>query len=85
MPDDHSASILTSGVVAVGGIAVCNIETGGDQDWFAVELVAGRTDTIDLRGSGTGDGTLGDPYLHGIHDGEGNLISGTTNDNEGAG
>ena len=85
MPDDHSASILTSGVVAVGGIAVCNIETGGDQDWFVVELVAGRTYTIDLRGSGTGDGTLGDPYLHGIHDGEGNLISGTTNDNEGAG
>ena len=79
------ASDVASSVVAVGGTAVGNIETGGDQDWFAVELVAGRTYTIDLRGNGTGDGTLGDPYLHGIHDGEGNLISGTTSDNEGAG
>ena len=85
MPDDHSANILTGGGVGVGGTAVGKIESAGDSDWFAVELVAGRTYTIDLRGTPTGDGTLSDPYLRGIHDAEGNLISGTTNDDGGAG
>ena len=51
-------NILTSGGVAVGGAAIGEIDTAGDRDWFAVELVAGRTCTIDLRGSPTGDGTL---------------------------
>ena len=56
-----------------------------DRDWFAVELVAGRTYTIDLRGSSTADGTLSDPYLRGIHDAGGNLITGTTNADGGDG
>ena len=85
MPDDYSANILTSGVVPVGGTAIGRIDTTGDRDWFAVELVAGGEYQIDLRGRRTGDGTLGDPYLRGIHDAEGNLISGTTNDDGGAG
>ena len=85
MPDDFSANILTDGGVAVGGTATGDIESSGDRDWFAVELVAGRTYTIDLRGSRTDDGTLRDPYLRGIHDAEGNLISGTTNDDGGEG
>ena len=51
-------NILTSGGMAVGGAAIGEIDTAGDRDWFAVELVAGRTCTIDLRGSPTGDGTL---------------------------
>ena len=85
MPDDFTANNLTSGVVEVGDTATGNIETRGDRDWFAVELVAGREYQIDLRGSPTGDGTLRDPYLRGIYDAEGNLISGTTNDDGGTG
>ena len=83
MADDYSASTRTEGTVGVGGTASGNIETGGDRDWFAVELVAGRTYTIDLRGRPTEDGTLSDPYLRGIHDADGNLIPGTTNDDWG--
>ena len=45
--------------------------------------MAGRTYTIDLRGRPTADGTLSDPYLRGIHDAQGNLLSGTTNDDWG--
>ena len=33
--------------------------------------------------SATGDGTLFDPYLHGIHDSVGDLIDGTINDDNG--
>ena len=71
--------------VAVGGTASGNIETAGDRDWFAVELVAGRTYTFDLRGSPTADGTLSDPFLYGIHDADGNRFAHTMNDDGGDG
>ena len=66
--EDFSTNISTAGRIVVGDTATGNIGTWGDRDWFAVELVAGREYQIDLRGSPTGDGTLRDPYLHGIHD-----------------
>ena len=81
--EDFSAGTSTSGRVAVGDTATGRIGSDGDRDWFAVELVAGRTYVIDLRGSPTGDGTLIDPYLRGIHDSDGNLILRTTNDDGG--
>ena len=85
MPDDYSADRFTTGTIAVGGSATGTIETAYDQDWFAVELVAGRTYIIDLRGSRSGDGTLNDPYLRGVYDANGNLIPRTTNDDGGQG
>ena len=78
--EDLPGATTTTGRVAVGGIATGNIGRAADLDWFAVELVAGRTYTIDLRGLPTNDGTLTDPYLRGIYDSDGNLISGTRND-----
>ena len=83
--EDLPASSATAGVVAVDGTATGAIGRSGDRDWFAVELEAGKTYRIDLKGRPTGDGTLSDPYLRGIHDAEGNLISGTTNDDGGHG
>ena len=83
MPDDFTSGIDTTGRVAVGGTAAGELEAAHDRDWFAVELVAGRTYTIDLRGRPTEDGTLSDPYLRGIHDADGNLVPGTTNDDWG--
>ena len=83
--EDFSAGASTSGRVAVGDTATGNVGSNGDRDWFAVELVAGRTYVIDLRGSPTDDGTLSDPYLGGIHDSGGNLIARTTNDDGGQG
>ena len=85
MPDDYSADHFTTGTVAVVDTATGNIGSNGDGDWFAVELVAGRTYVIDLRGSPTDDGTLSDPYLRGVYDADGNLIPRTTNDDGGQG
>ena len=45
--EDFSAGASTSGRVAVGDTATGNIGSNGDRDWFAVELVAGRTYVID--------------------------------------
>ena len=81
--EDFSDDTSTSGRVAVGETATGDIETAGDRDWLAVEQVAGRTYTIDLRGRPLNDGRLSDPYLYGIHDADGNLIEDTTNDDGG--
>ena len=85
MPDDYAADTSTAGTVTSGGHERGEIESAGDRDWFAVELVAGRTYVVDLEGSPTGDGTLANPYLHGIHDSSGVLIAGTTDDDGGTG
>ena len=81
--EDFSADTSTDGWVAVGGTATGEIGSEGDRDWFGVELVAGATYTIDLRGKWSKDGTLVDPYLRGIHDADGNMIADTTNDDGG--
>ena len=83
--DDHSATRQTTGAVDVDGSVTGEIETGGDRDWFKVELVSGTTYQIDLKGSRTGDGTLSDPYLRGVHAANGVRIAGTTNDDGGRG
>ena len=85
VPDDFEAGTQTTGAVAVGGSATGEIEVGGDRDWFAVELKAGMTYQIELEGLHTLAGTLYDPYLHGVHDANGDLIAGTTNNNGGPG
>ena len=61
------------------------MNSSGDEDWFAVDLRAGVLYRIDLEGSPTGRGTLSDPYLRGIRDSNGNLLSGTTDDDGGTG
>ena len=75
LPNDRT----TTGLVLVDEAPVTgNIEATWDLDWFAVQLVAGRTYRIDFRGQPTGDGTLVDPFLYGVFDGDGRLIRGTT-------
>ena len=84
--EDFAANISTAGRIAVGDTATGNIgRCTGDRDGFAVELVAGRTYIIDLRGSPTGDGTLNDPYLRGIKGPDGSRIAGVSNDDGGEG
>ena len=85
MPDDYSADIHTGGSVAVGGSATGEIETAGDFDWFAVELVAGRTYVIDVEGDDTGAGTLGNTVLRGLYDAHGDLIADTRDKDGGIG
>ena len=83
--DDYSADTGTAAAVAVGSSATGEIEAAGDRDWFAVTLEAGKTYVVDLKGRKTGDGTLRDPYLRGIHDADGAYIAGTWDDNDGMG
>ena len=82
---DFAANTSTAGRVAAGDSVTGDIGSGGDRDWFAVELEAGRTYRFDLMGSPTGDGTLPDPYLRGIYDEDGDFIASTTDDDGGVG
>ena len=84
MDDDYADGTGTTGTVAVGGFATGRIEATADQDWFAVELLAGVEYRIDLRGSHTFAGTLVDPYLLGVWDGATKLF-GSENDDGGEG
>ncbi len=83
--DDYAANTDTTGTVTVGSSTGGNLEDPHDRDWFAVQLEAGTRYRIDLQGQPTDAGTLPDPYLHGIHDVNGNLIAGTRNDDGGTG
>ena len=52
--DDYPAAMDgAGGAVAVGGSATGAVDYAGDEDWFAVELVAGRQYRIHLEGSAT--------------------------------
>ena len=76
LPNDNS----TPGRVAVGGSATGAIGTAGDQDRFAVELVAGRTYQFDLTRSPGGGGTLPDTFFRAIYNSEGRYQADSYND-----
>ena len=79
LPNDNS----TPGRVAVGGSATSTIGTPGDQDRFAVELVAGRTYRFDLTGSPGGGGTLPDTFFRAIYNSAGQYQQDSYNDDFG--
>ncbi len=64
------------------GSVVGRIDSDGDRDWFAVQIDAAGTYDIELRGADSGDGTLADPHLRGVHDSTSTLITGS-DDNDG--
>lgn len=60
---DIPGSIATTMRLTVGVPTGSTIEVGGDQDWFAITLVAGGNYIFDLSGATGGLGTLADPIL----------------------
>ncbi len=75
--DDYADSLgdgsAPFGALTINGSASGYLETRGDHDWFRVELTAGVSYTITLRGS-SGAEVLHDPYLR-LYDGGSNLIA----------
>ena len=70
---DFPNTTATTGRVDVGASATGNIENTNDEDWFRVDLEAGKTYQFDLEGVYTSRGTLDDPYLA-LFDGSGTYL-----------
>lgn len=83
--DDFGESAGTAGTLTTGVVVSGEVEDAGDRDWFAATLQAGNLYTISLEGSSSAAGTLGDPYIWGVHDQAGNLIEGSRDDDGGEG
>jgi Ca2+-binding RTX toxin-like protein len=82
LPDDFLDDTSTTASLVAGSPRSGSIETEGDFDWFKVQLTAGKTYTVDMRGADSSAGTLADPHVY-LHDASGQLI--TDNDDAGAG
>ena len=83
LTDDHPAAPDSGAVVAVDGWSTGAVDYGGDVDWFAVPLVAGRHYRINLEGTSTGQGALEDPRLNGLFDAAGDPVEGAGSDDDG--
>ena len=75
--DDHSSFTDTTGEIEVGSWVRSEIETVGDQDWFAVDLTANRTYRFSASGAfqTSGQFTLEQGKIYGIYDAHGNAVS----------
>ena len=60
---DFPATTSTTGRVEVGASATGTIGADNDDDWFRVDLEAGKTYQFDMEGMDTGRGTQPDPYV----------------------
>ena len=77
---DIAADSTTAGAVPVGGSTRGRIHSAGHEDRYAFELEEGQTYRIDPKGSSGDAGAPGDPFPRGIHNSQGALLDGTTND-----
>ena len=60
---DFPETTATTGRVEVGASVTGTIGADNDDDWFRVDLEAGKTYQFDLEGADTGRGTQPDPYV----------------------
>ena len=79
---------LSTAFADTGRPFISAIDTPGDVDWIKIELMAGSTYRLDLRGAPTadaGDGTLSDPVLLGVVDAAGMVLEDSADDDGGEG
>lgn len=79
---DLPDSSATTATIALGGSVSSTVDFVGDEDWIAVQLVAGQRYDFAVRGSGGGGGTLEDSFLT-LYDANGNAL--TSDDDGGLG
>lgn len=82
---DIVASTKTTASLAVGASLTSTIGRSGDADWVKVYLTAGTSYVIEQKGLDSSSGSLSDPFIKGIYNARGKLISGTSDDDSGAG
>ncbi|MGC4024514.1 MAG: pre-peptidase C-terminal domain-containing protein [Mesorhizobium sp.] len=84
---DTLTAVTTGNVgdISVNSIAFAILGKKGDKDWFAMQLNSGTTYRIEMRGAGSGRGTLADPYLYGVYNTNGTRLVSPVDDTTGLG
>ena len=72
--DDFSNDFTTTARTQVGRLIDGNIETLGDRDMLAVNLVAGQSITVEVLRKASSNGGLDDPVV-GLHNAAGQLVA----------
>ena len=65
--DDYPADTTTSATMEVGGSLSASVDYSIDLDWIAVDLVAGHTYNINIRGRSSAHGAVVNPFLEGVY------------------
>ncbi|MFA6314144.1 MAG: pre-peptidase C-terminal domain-containing protein [Sterolibacterium sp.] len=76
--DDYAADSSTTGLITVGTSASGNLEEVGDEDWFALTLLAGQSYTFSLDAAATAG--LSNPKLW-LYTGKGAVLDSNDNAN----
>ncbi len=82
---DFADNVLTTALAVPGTPFSSSIGTAGDVDWVRLELTAGTTYRLDLKGAPTDDGSLSDPVLLGVVDAQGMALADSADDDGGVG
>lgn len=77
LADDFAASTQAAGALSANGSVRGIIDQGGDQDWFAIDLLAGRSYVFDLLTRRDGSQRLENPALTLLDGNGGTLVTGT--------
>jgi len=90
VPEQEVVDVATDSTSTTVTLSVAESITGAidfrdDKDWIKTSLVAGSQYTFNLLGSSTNSGTLNDPYIWGLYDQNGNVITKTSDDDGGFG
>lgn len=77
--------IKSAPTVAVGGETTVSLDQYGEVDYVQASLQAGSRYLIQIKGFGSGKGTLADPALLALYDQSGGKLSSSFDDNSGNG
>ena len=80
LTDDYGDSISDAGIINIDSTISGDIETEGDYDLFAIELISGFEYEFTAKGTADGD-SLHDPYLA-LFGGDGQAITSNDDDND---
>lgn len=77
--------IKSAPAVSVGSETTVSLDQYGEVDYVQASLQAGSRYLIQIKGSGSGKGTLADPALLALYDQSGGKLSSSFDDNSGSG
>ncbi|MBL4588683.1 MAG: type I secretion C-terminal target domain-containing protein, partial [Alphaproteobacteria bacterium] len=77
---DVGDDIGSAGTLTVGGSVLYEVDTGGDRDWFGIDLIGGTKYAFWARGTPSEAANSTDPRIYNIYDATNTVVSGGNDD-----